>query len=193
VSDPYDTRPTGYDPLGYEAGSPEASAPDSDPGSSPDSPSASPSDALRTLASESAATTSYAATPRNVQSTTIRCTTCGYNLTGVAIGSTCPECGSMVDPSLTAAQQPTSGKAIASMVLGICSIPAACMSYGVLGLPCAIIGLILWHLAKKELGSSTGSAAGMNTAGLVTSIVGLSFSVLGAGLILFFILMGIFA
>lgn len=174
MSEPYDTQPTGYDPPEYQAEPADGEGP---------TPATTRPDAARPAAQP----------PHTIQSTTIRCTTCGYNLTGVAIGSTCPECGSKVDPSLLASQAPTSGKAIAAMVLGICSIPAACMSYGILGLPCAVIGLILWHLAKKELAGSTGSAAGMNTAGLVTSIIGLSFSVIGVGLIAFFILMGIFA
>jgi len=186
VSDPYETRPTGYDPPGYEAWP----TPDADPAGSADatgqaSPAARP-------ATPAPAPSPHAAASRGIESTTIRCTTCGYNLTGVAIGGACPECGSKVDPSLVMAQQPTSGKAIASMVLGICSIPAACMSYGVLGLPCAIIGLILWHLAKKDLAGSTSSASGMNTAGLVTSIVGLSFSVLGVALVTIGILLAIF-
>lgn len=190
MSDPYDTRPTGDGPPGDEAGP--------TPGPTPGTAPADPADAWRQRSPEAEPTTpapappdAHAPTPRTIESTTIRCTTCGYNLTGVAIGGACPECGSRVDPSLAVAQQPTSGKAIASMVLGICSIPAACMSYGILGLPCAVIGLILWRLAKKELGSSTGSATGMNTAGLVTSIIGLSFSVLGLGVIGFIIIMAI--
>lgn len=49
----------------------------------------------------------------------VPCSRCGYNLTGVAIGSHCPECGTRVDDSLYASGNiQTNGMAIASMVIG---------------------------------------------------------------------------
>ena len=64
------------------------------------------------------------------------------------------------------------GMAIASMVLGICSlvIPYA-------GLATAIVGLILGIMAKKQL-QEQGAPYGMATAGLVCSIIGLAGAVL---------------
>ena len=63
------------------------------------------------------------------------------------------------------------GMAIASMVLGIISIPAIC--FWIVGLPCAIVGLILGILYNKENEHSP-----MATAGIVCSIITIALLVL---------------
>lgn len=70
--------------------------------------------------------------------------------------------------------QPEGGKgmAVASMVLGIVSIVMLCCSQYI-SLPCAIIGLILGIMYKKNNGKN-----GMATAGVVCSIVSLVISIL---------------
>lgn len=62
---------------------------------------------------------------------------------------------------------PANGKAVAALVLGICSI-VFCWVYGIIGIIPGIIGLILGIAAKKETPSS------MATAGLVLSIIGVA-------------------
>lgn len=63
------------------------------------------------------------------------------------------------------------GMAIASMVLGIISIPAIC--FWIVGLPCAIVGLILGILYNKKNEHSP-----MATAGIVCSIIAIALLVL---------------
>lgn len=123
--------------------------------------------------------------PPSVQDSNIRCIQCGFNLTGVTLGSTCPECGAPVSRSFQAHQQaPTSGKAITSMVLGICSIPT-CMCYGVPGLICAILALVFWKLAAADIAQGTHNPAslGMAKAGMICGIIGLVLSLAYFGFI----------
>ncbi|CDC08878.1 putative uncharacterized protein [Roseburia sp. CAG:45] len=61
--------------------------------------------------------------------------------------------------------------AIASMVLGIISIPTIC--FWIVGLPCAIVGLILGILYNKKNEHSP-----MATAGIVCSIITIALLVL---------------
>lgn len=63
------------------------------------------------------------------------------------------------------------GMAIASMVLGIVSIPGIC--FWIVGLPCAIVGLILGILYNKKNEHSP-----MATAGIVCSIITIALLVL---------------
>ncbi len=77
---------------------------------------------------------------------------------------------------------PGKGQSIASMVLGIVSLV---VPYG--GLAIAIVGLILGIISKKKL-QSVGAPFGMATAGIVTSIIALAWSV-----ILIFLCAGLFA
>lgn len=75
-------------------------------------------------------------------------------------------------PSGPGAPVPGKGMAIASMVLGICSlvIPYA-------GTVTAIVGLVLGVISKKKL-AEVNAPAGMATAGIVMSIISLAWSVL---------------
>lgn len=108
------------------------------------------------------------------------CVSCGYDLTGITLGSRCPECGSVVrfgGPDL-----PGSGKAVTSLVLGILSI-VGCMIYG---LPAIIMGglaIIFAQIARTDMRSNKVSpnSRGLATAGLVCGIIGTSLGVLYVG------------
>lgn len=67
--------------------------------------------------------------------------------------------------------QPGNGLAIASLILGICSIPLA-LFFSIGGIVCGIIGLILAIMAKNR-----GNLSGMRTGGLICSIIGLVLSI----------------
>ncbi|MDO5124811.1 MAG: DUF4190 domain-containing protein [Ruminococcus sp.] len=82
---------------------------------------------------------------------------------------------------VTSEPQKPKGFAIASMILGICSLVFGCCLWYI-GLPCAIVGVCLGGISlKKKKGGK-----GMAIAGLVTSIVALGFAALAMiGLISF--------
>jgi predicted RNA-binding Zn-ribbon protein involved in translation (DUF1610 family) len=117
----------------------------------------------------------------------VNCLSCGYNLVGVAIGERCPECGSVIMQFATQAQ--TSGKAIASMVLGIVSI-VTCMGYGVIGMPCAILAIFFAKKARLAIqdGTAPVTSQGMASAGRVCGWVGVVLNGLMLLLLLFYLL-----
>lgn len=69
--------------------------------------------------------------------------------------------------------QKANGMQIASLVLGILGIPGCCC-YGIVGLLCGIIGLILALVGNKQ---NRGSGVGVG--GLVCSIIAVIFGALG--------------
>lgn len=72
---------------------------------------------------------------------------------------------------------PSSGKATASLVLGIISLVFFWMSFfAFVSVICSIIGIVLGNSARKELRPEQGQ--GKATAGLVCSIIGLALSVI---------------
>lgn len=74
------------------------------------------------------------------------------------------------------------GMAIASMVLGIISIPIFCIWY--VSIPCAIVGIILGFVAKGKVKRGEGGGGGMATAGIVCGIVAIALVILAfAGLL----------
>jgi len=77
------------------------------------------------------------------------------------------------------AKPPSSGKAIASMVLGIVGILGLCL-WG-LGIVAAILAVIFGFLARSEIKRSQGAVGGegMAMAGLVTGFVGIGLFVVG--------------
>ena len=103
----------------------------------------------------------------------VKCSQCGYNLTGVAIGTVCPECGADVQTSLYAANQaPPNGMAITSMVLGIIAVCGlCCCPTGFLG----IIGLIFGIIANNQMstGSYNNASKNMAMAGIICSSIGI--------------------
>jgi len=110
----------------------------------------------------------------------VHCCNCGYDLTGAVIGGLCPECGGAVNPAFKVHTLPTSGRAIASLVLGIVSIPMAIGCYGLFGIVCGILAIVFWNVTKTELANGTrgGSSVGLAKAGLICGIIGLSIGVL---------------
>lgn len=127
--------------------------------------------------------------PGELKPTSVFCVQCGYNLTGVAIGSTCPECGRVVATSFHAQMLPTSGKAITSLVLGICSIPV-CILYGIPAIICGVLAIIFARIAKAQVeeGKAGSNSKGMATAGLICGIIGLGLGLLYVGGIIIFII-----
>lgn len=128
--------------------------------------------------------------PRGLKATSVFCVQCGYNLTGVAIGSTCPECGRVVAPSFHSQMLPTSGKAITALVLGICSIPV-CVLYGIPAIICGILAIIFARTAKAQIraGEAGANSKGMAIAGLICGIVGLCLGLLYVGGIIVFVVL----
>lgn len=128
------------------------------------------------------------AVPGAIRATSVFCVQCGYNLTGVAIGSTCPECGRVVAPSFHSQMLPTSGKAVASLVLGICSIPV-CLLYGIPAIICGILAIIFARIAKAQVraGEVNLTSTGMATAGMICGIVGLCLGLIYVGGIAIFL------
>lgn len=116
--------------------------------------------------------------PADITDVSVRCMACGYNLTGVAIGGRCPECGHAVAPSFNRVNLPTSGLAITSMVLGICSIPACvCTLFPFMSFPPFILGVlaIIFSIPayrQVKRGQCSAGSSGLATAGLVCGIIG---------------------
>jgi len=112
----------------------------------------------------------------------VRCLKCGYDLTGVAIGSLCPECGAAVVPAFQSTSMPVSGKAVASLVLGIVSIPL-CVCLGVPSLICGALALYFAKVARDDIaaGMFSEQSRGMATAGMICGLIGLGLSILHLG------------
>lgn len=63
----------------------------------------------------------------------------------------------------------SAGMAIASMVLGILSLVLLCVPY--VGIPCAIIGVVLGLVARGKVKDGTGGGGGMAMAGIVCGTI----------------------
>lgn len=83
--------------------------------------------------------------------------------------------------SIRAGSLPTSGKAIASMILGISSIVIGCASYGLLSIITSPLAIVLASQAYKQVreGEVSASSRGLATAGLVTGIIGILPALIG--------------
>lgn len=79
------------------------------------------------------------------------------------------------------APNPGKGLSIAGMVLGIVGLALFCFWY--IGIPCAIVGLILSILGRKK-SQAVGAPTGMATAGLVLSVIALALDIIIAILVL---------
>ena len=110
-----------------------------------------------------------------IADSSIKCVGCGHNLTGATIGSRCPECGIEIGQTLTSVAKPVSGWSVASLVLGIISIPG-CACYALPALVCGGLAIAFWGITRKEVAAGTrgGSSMSMATAGLVCGIIGLT-------------------
>lgn len=115
----------------------------------------------------------------------ITCRSCGYDLRGVALGSRCPECGTPVVQAGAAAM--SSGKAVASLVLGIVSI-VSCMLYGLPSIVCGPLAIYFSKKARVEIqtGHAPLTSEGMARAGRICGIIG---TCLGGIYVLFWIVM----
>lgn len=112
--------------------------------------------------------------PAGVRAQAISCPNCQYNLTGATIGMACPECGMIVGGGLLGANNmPASGKAVASLVLGIVSI-LGCMFYGIPAMICGPLALIFARQAKGQAqrGEVNPSSENMAMAGFVCGLIG---------------------
>lgn len=123
---------------------------------------------------------------------TVHCLQCGYDLTGVPIGGICPECAAPVVPAFQAGSAPANGKAIASMVLGIVSIPL-CFCYGIPTMVCAPLAIFFAWQAKREMVEArySPSSPGMANAGMICGIVALVLALPIVGMIAFAIIRAI--
>jgi len=100
-----------------------------------------------------------------------------------------------VQHSLNNKDAPTSGLAIASLVLGIVSI-IGCFLYGLPSVICGPLAIYFANRAKKQYaaGEASASSRGMAQAGFVCGIIGTCFAVIGIGFVLFlFIIPLVFA
>ena len=102
-------------------------------------------------------------------STGLCCIACSYDLSGQTLAGMCPECGAPVMRSIHVAKLPTSGKGIASMVVGICAVILGCPSYGLLWVLLGVPAVILSHMSRADIraGRADRSSHGMAIAGLV--------------------------
>jgi hypothetical protein len=84
---------------------------------------------------------------------------------------------------------PTSGFAVAALVLGIASI-VTCLCYGVPSLICGILALVFHSNAMRDIysGSVAPESASMARAGRICGIIGLVLAVLFWGIVLVFFL-----
>lgn len=117
-----------------------------------------------------------------ISPTTIACIGCGYDLSGTAIGATCPECGTAV------------AKTLESRSFGerSCSSATTCFVLGLLSLAaCALLGpiaILVYFNARTELsrGGYSKSSHTLARVGFILAIISTSllalYAVLFAGL-----------
>jgi len=131
-------------------------------------------------------------TPAEVRVQAIACPNCRYNLTGATIGMACPECGVVVGSGLLGASaMPTSGKAVASLVLGIVGL-VGCCAWGLSGVICGGLAIILTRGVKGQVlrGEVNPSSQGMATAGFVCGLIGFILGMLLLGFMAFAVISG---
>ncbi len=106
----------------------------------------------------------------------ILCASCRYDISDQPVGGACPECGTPIHQR--AAVRQTQGRAIASMILGICSI-VGCFMYAVPGLVCGILALVFAKKAELEIqaGRAPVTSQGFAKAGRICGWIGLSLSI----------------
>lgn len=109
--------------------------------------------------------------PRPIEASSYRCIGCGFDLTGSAIGGSCPECGRPVKESLRVSTGRHNGTnssyATVSLVLGIVGLVTSCVILS----PFAIW---LYYKAREDVarGVASPDSMGMATAGLVLGWIG---------------------
>lgn len=115
------------------------------------------------------------------------CIACGYALRGQRIEDLCPECGTPIAVSLR--NIPTSGSAIAALVLGIISI-LGCAGYGIPSLITGPLAIYFSYRAKAQVreGRAGQNSVALAKAGFICAIVGLSLGALSLLFLLIFFL-----
>ena len=79
-------------------------------------------------------------------------------------------------PQPQSSQPPGSGLAIASMVLGILSLPLFCFWPG--AIPLGILATVLGFVARSKVKAGTGAGGGMAMAGIVCGIIAIVLAIL---------------
>lgn len=107
-------------------------------------------------------------------------------MTGLRVDGNCPECNAEIWIP-TSANLPTSGLAVASLVLG-CLTLLTCATAGPLAVLFGLPGVITGHMATAQVSRRThgGASSGLAIAGLIMSYIGLVLGVIG---VLFFVLL----
>ncbi|MEM6334869.1 MAG: hypothetical protein AAF823_16175 [Planctomycetota bacterium] len=109
------------------------------------------------------------------------CITCGYDLSGTAIGGNCPECGTPVRESLRIAGygQPANGTTDGS--------PTVCLIFGILSLvtgcgPLGVVAIWQYPYAKRAVaqGRAPQDQMMLATVGVVLGWIGVVLFTLGA-------------
>ncbi|MEM9884089.1 MAG: DUF4190 domain-containing protein [Planctomycetota bacterium] len=116
----------------------------------------------------------------------LTCPNCGYNLTGATIGMPCPECASIVGQGLLGMDtRPTSGYAVASLVLGIVGL-VGCPAWGLPSMVCGPLAILFAYLTRKQIarGEAGGNSSGPATAGMVLGIIASIIGAVAVGFIL---------
>lgn len=86
---------------------------------------------------------------------------------GYSYQQAAPAAPPMVVPMVVADSRPTSGMAVASMVLGIVGLALGCCSFGIF----SILAVILGHVALHQTRDNTVKGHGMAVAGLVMGYI----------------------
>jgi len=126
--------------------------------------------------------------PQPIQSSRYTCASCGYDLSGSAIGGSCPECGISVEESIRLGNQKQTGgnstTATLSLVFGIIGLTAC----GLL----APFAIWMYYRAEEEVrnGTAPPGSLGMAKAGLITGWIGTIFLIIGCCGGIFIVLAG---
>lgn len=90
------------------------------------------------------------------------CPRCRYDLTGLTIGSNCPECGITIG-TVSDQELPSSGFATAALVFGILAFPG-CVAMAIPTFVCGILSVAFWLVTAQEVKKGHCSASSLATA-----------------------------
>lgn len=105
----------------------------------------------------------------------LRCQQCQQDLTGATLGGNCPSCGAPIVAAGIVSQQ-SAGNAVASLVLGILSLPTCFCCYGMFSVILGGLAVHFGRKAKQQIANGTAPATseGMAHAGFICGVIGLS-------------------
>jgi len=116
------------------------------------------------------------------------CSTCGYDLSGTAVGGKCPECGAGVAESIRVSSSLRSSSGGQND-----SSPTVCLVFGLIGLVagCTPLGFVaIWQygVAKRAIaeGRAPSDQMTLATIGLVTGWIAIGLLVLQLAFVVFF-------